>query len=239
MAPASQPFRTALRTALLLAALAPLSLVAHAADTPLVDALHADYPITKVGIVLLKFDYNRITQPGCILVVRIPGIYADVAGTTQAIVKTNIEDGKAIQQKGFLASLSKTGQSKTLAPGDKVYVTRLDVKHDLVHFELLTEDVTTLAGGEGTRYRSELNFPVPNLDSMQPDAVKKLIDAVIADPATANAVESKTIKLGMSPDEVKSALGNPDKIVDLGAKQIFVYKDMKVVFNDAKVSDVQ
>jgi hypothetical protein len=62
---------------------------------------------------------------------------------------------------------------------------------------------------------------------------------VIADPATASAVESKTIKLGMSTDEVKKSLGNPDKIVDLGTKQFFIYKDMKVVFVDSVVSDVQ
>ena len=65
------------------------------------------------------------------------------------------------------------------------------------------------------------------------------MDAVIADSAVANAVESKTIKLGMTPDEVKRSLGNPEKIVDLGAKQIYVYKDVKVIFNDAKVTDVQ
>jgi hypothetical protein len=43
----------------------------------------------------------------------------------------------------------------------------------------------------------------------------------------------------MSPDEVKQTLGNPDKIVDLGSKQVFVYKDMKIVLMDGKVSDVQ
>lgn len=43
----------------------------------------------------------------------------------------------------------------------------------------------------------------------------------------------------MSPDEVKTSLGNPDKVVDLGYKQIFVYKDMKIVFMDGKISDVQ
>ena len=53
------------------------------------------------------------------------------------------------------------------------------------------------------------------------------------------ANESKTIKLGMSTDEVKKSLGNPDKIVDLGAKKVYVYKDMKVVFQDNQVSDVQ
>jgi hypothetical protein len=38
---------------------------------------------------------------------------------------------------------------------------------------------------------------------------------------------------------VKAALGQPDKIVNLGAKQIFVYKDIKVTFINGKVADVQ
>ena len=40
-------------------------------------------------------------------------------------------------------------------------------------------------------------------------------------------------------DQVKSELGDPDKIVKLGPKEIYVYKDIKVVFTDGKVSDVQ
>jgi hypothetical protein len=47
------------------------------------------------------------------------------------------------------------------------------------------------------------------------------------------------ITIGMTPDQVKAANGNPDKIISLGAKQIFVYKDMKVTFMNGKVSDVQ
>ncbi len=214
-------------------AVTPVAFAATAED------LRALYPLTKVGVTMLKFDYNRITQPGAILTVRIPGIYADIASTTQAIVSTNVDDGKAVQQKGFLASLSKTGASRTLNPGDKVYITRLDTKRDLVHLELLTEAVTTLGSGEGTRYRAEVNIHVPDLESKSAADVKKTVDATIADAATANAVESKTIKLGMTPDEVKTSLGNPEKIVDLGTKQIYVYKDMKVIFQDAKVSDVQ
>jgi len=55
----------------------------------------------------------------------------------------------------------------------------------------------------------------------------------------ANAVQTKTIHLGMSTDEVKKALGDPEKIVDLGEKKIYVYKDMKVVFKDSQVADVE
>ncbi len=43
----------------------------------------------------------------------------------------------------------------------------------------------------------------------------------------------------MTPDQVQGALGKPDKIVNLGAKQLYIYKDMKVTFVNGKVTDVQ
>ena len=51
--------------------------------------------------------------------------------------------------------------------------------------------------------------------------------------------EPQQIEKGQTPDQVKAALGNPDKIVNLGTKQIYVYKDLKVTFINGKVSDVQ
>jgi hypothetical protein len=51
--------------------------------------------------------------------------------------------------------------------------------------------------------------------------------------------EPASIDKGMTPDQVQAALGKPDKIVNLGSKQIYVYKDLKVTFLNGKVSDVQ
>jgi hypothetical protein len=51
--------------------------------------------------------------------------------------------------------------------------------------------------------------------------------------------EPQTIQLGQSMVQVLAALGKPEKIVNLGPKQIYVYKDLKVTFIDGKVSDVQ
>ena len=51
--------------------------------------------------------------------------------------------------------------------------------------------------------------------------------------------EPQTIEKGQTTDQVQSALGKPDKIVNLGSKQIYVYKDLKVTFVNGKVSDVQ
>ncbi len=51
--------------------------------------------------------------------------------------------------------------------------------------------------------------------------------------------DPKEIKLGQTTDQVVANIGAPDKIVNLGAKKIYVYKDMRIVFVGGKVSDVQ
>jgi hypothetical protein len=51
--------------------------------------------------------------------------------------------------------------------------------------------------------------------------------------------EPQTIQLGETSDQVRTALGQPDKVVILGVKQIYIYKDLKITFVSEKVSDVQ
>ncbi len=71
------------------------------------------------------------------------------------------------------------------------------------------------------------------------DEIKKIVDPFVQLEKDAQAANTKTVELGQKPDEVKTAVGAPDKIIKLGTKEIYVYKDMKVVFVDGKVSDVQ
>ena len=51
--------------------------------------------------------------------------------------------------------------------------------------------------------------------------------------------EPQTIQMGMTTDQVQGALGQPSKVVNLGTKQIYVYKDLKVTFLNGHVVDVQ
>jgi hypothetical protein len=53
------------------------------------------------------------------------------------------------------------------------------------------------------------------------------------------AAEPASIEKGMTTDQVEAAMGKPEKKVTLGAKVIYYYKDMKVIFLSGKVSDVQ
>jgi hypothetical protein len=200
----------------------------------------SNYPATKVGHQGIRIDYNRIEHPGGVFAIRVPGIYADIANTPQYIVNTEIDNGQITQGKGFVAAMSKTGRSRELKPGETVYVTKLQIKNNIVHFELLTTDQAVLGDGESTRYRAEVNFHIDNLQTTaKAPEVKKIIDAIFTDAASANTVQSKTVDIGMTAEQVKQALGNPDKIINLGPKTIFVYRDIKVIFADAKVADVQ
>lgn len=51
--------------------------------------------------------------------------------------------------------------------------------------------------------------------------------------------EPASVEVGMTPAQVEAALGKPDKKVTLPSKQTYYYKDMKVIFKDGKVVDVQ
>ena len=48
-----------------------------------------------------------------------------------------------------------------------------------------------------------------------------------------------TLSLGMSIDEVRAIQGEPEKIVDLGSRKMYLYKDLKITFSDGRVSDIQ
>ena len=58
-------------------------------------------------------------------------------------------------------------------------------------------------------------------------------------PSAAPAGPPPSVELGQTTDQVKAALGQPQRQANLGTKVIYYYNDMKVVFKDGKVTDVQ
>jgi len=63
--------------------------------------------------------------------------------------------------------------------------------------------------------------------------------AALSQSQDAGASGPVTISLGQTIDQVKAIQGEPQKIMDLGAKKIYVYKDVKITFTDGRVTDVQ
>jgi hypothetical protein len=113
---------------------------------------------------------------------------------------------------------------------------------------------------DNVRYYGQLKFPVSKGAYPPADTMMKTVEDVITpdsggqdsapadnaaapqsqQPAAAPPAQApKTISLGQTKEEVVAILGPPQKMVNLGAKEIYFYPDMKVIFVNGKVSDVQ
>jgi hypothetical protein len=86
-----------------------------------------------------------------------------------------------------------------------------------------------------TNVASELDQVAQEADTGEQAVVTQSAEAE-ASPAAAGPV---TISLGQTMSDVEAISGKPDKVIDLGAKKIYVYKDLKITFTDGRVSDVQ
>lgn len=62
---------------------------------------------------------------------------------------------------------------------------------------------------------------------------------IVTPPPAAPAGPPPTISMGESSTEVLQAMGMPQQMIDLGKKKTYIYKNMKVVFLNDKVTDVQ
>ena len=78
----------------------------------------------------------------------------------------------------------------------------------------------------------------PQQTSAQPDEAASPI-APPPPPQDAPQQATQTVAIGQTTDQVTAVLGAPKQIIDLGSKKIYKYADMKVIFLNGKVTDVQ
>ena len=160
-------------------------------------------------------------------------------------------------------SAQNTSDTRYFNKGEKVYPSAIavDVKNEKIAFSVVACD-TCNQTNPPTYYKSEVDFQFAKgyLETADPGKVEDTIGEVFAiDNSTQEAPQAQqpaaqpeqpaqpapapaapaSIQLGQTIDEVVAILGQPDKMVNLGAKQIYVYKDLKVTFVNGKVSDVQ
>lgn len=155
--------------------------------------------------------------------------------------------------------------TKFLTVGEKVYVSKIDInRHDSkVTLAIIECDTCNETKDPSLRKASVVfQFPKDYLSGADGGQISDVINQILevqADDAGAQQTQAQdaqgqqqqapqqeapaqppaTIQMGQSMDEVQSALGAPTKIVNLGPKQIYVYKDLKVTFIRGKVVDVQ
>jgi len=156
--------------------------------------------------------------------------------------------------------------TKFLTVGEKVYVSKIDVnrKDSKVALTIIECDTcNSVQDPSQRRAQVVFQFPKDYLSGADGGQISDLINQTLEIDTGDNGQQDQqgqdaqgqnaqaqqqapqppqpppTIQLGQTPDEVTGALGQPEKIVNLGAKQIYYYKDMKITFVKGKVSDVQ
>lgn len=119
------------------------------------------------------------------------------------------------------------------------------VSFEFAKGSLLTADPATIEdtigqvftiddGSNGQQQNQDQNAQQGQQQGQQQDQQQQAAPQQQAPPP-----EPASIQMGMTVDQVESALGPPDKKVTIGAKIIYVYKDLKVTFTNGKVSDAQ
>lgn len=255
------------------------SFVANAQQNPMVQSLESQYALTKPTA-----DNSDIVTAGAVLVLQKDNLMMVVTSSSN-LYQNTYKDGKISQNTlGKFAGLGRRlpgftnegGTTRIFVTGEKMWVTKIDLKDNAVVFDLLTD-----ALGDN-RYKAAISIPFPKGPPPTADQLSKMIGEVFkvqpsddasgsgqqqapagAAPAAATppAQQSadtppppiappppppdeppptpKTVSLKETTDLVVADFGQPQKIVKLGTKEIYYYKDFKVTFVGGKVTDVE
>jgi hypothetical protein len=200
-------------------------------------------------------------KPDMVLVVQKEGIVG-VSPPTAVVCPTNFKDN-ALHPPNALCLVAVKNNSKLIGSNTKVHPTGVSVnlKNEKVSLSIVECDSCN-GVQEPSSFKAQVVFQFPKgyLESAEVDQVQGFIAQVLAEDSgggdqqqggdaqaqqqapqqnAAPAQAPAEIKLGQTPDQVQASFGAPDKIVNLGPKQIYVYKDLKVTFINGKVVNVQ
>ena len=205
-------------------------------------------------------DKTDIARAGSVLVLKKSNLLT-VDVTKMAFFPNTYKNGRITYSK--LALLMKDGK-RTFVSGEKLWVTGIDVKDNAVVFNLFTDAFSDVhyrgtlkfpldrgsapTAGVVTAMVAEV-FEVEQSDAPAtataarpanpPASPESVAPPPPIPPPPPPPADPKTIALGQTVDQVVSNFGQPDKVIKLGARQSYVYKDMKVSFVGGKVTDVQ
>jgi hypothetical protein len=237
------------------------SVVSAQGPVTLQEQLSAQYKLVKMGS---DSGGVAVVDPGTLLAVQKGGVLS-VPWRAMALCPAKFQDNNLHPSAGMCAAMVKS-VSKYFQKGDKVYPTRIEVSLDKGKISFTVVACDSCNGvNPPTSMKGEVVFQFAKgyLEKANVGEVEDTIGQVFsissddqqgqsgdasqqqqagqqqpAQPEQQQA-EPQTIQLGMTTDQVQAALGKPEKIFNLGSKQIYVYKDVKVTFLNGKVSDVQ
>jgi hypothetical protein len=235
-------------------------MVSAQAPVTLQEQLNAQYKLAKIA-----GGGTVVVEAGTLLAVQKPGIKAM---PYVAIPKcpAKFEENTLHLATGFFCT-NAMALHDYFKKGDKVYPVKIEVNPDKakITFRIVAcDECNGVNPPTGQKGEVEFEFPKGYLQKASAGEVEDTIGQVFTiatnddqqaqgggaadqqppadqqQPAQSpQQAEPQTVQAGMTTDQVEAALGKPDKIFNVGAKQIYVYKDVKVTFLNGKVSDVQ
>jgi hypothetical protein len=201
----------------------------------------AGYSITKTGF----GSADRVIDPGTIYAFRIEGLLSRTV--LDHVTPTNVIDlqGKLIPPaKGFVASFGASGDVQQIDPGDRYYLHAVREEDNALIFTFLSLNTTGVSDQNGSarsRLRLYLKFQLPKVKGpRQPLSAAELhalTDPILLPAGSSDAMPA--IMTGQSAEDVRKVLGNPDKSVKFDNKVILLFKGIKVILTDGKVTNVE
>lgn len=234
-----------------------------AAPASLQEQLNAQYKFAKMSP-NFSGDRVQLITPGTLMAVKMGGVLG-VPFRAKAVCASKFQDNTLHPSTGFCAGIMRS-VSQYFQIGSKVYPLKIEVSLDKgkISFQVVSCDSCNgIDPPTGLKGEVVFEFAKGYLEKASAGAVEDTIGQVFAisndesqaqnnsdqgqqqqapeqQPAQPEQqVEPQTVQLGMTTDQVQATLGKPDKIFNLGVKQIYVYKDVKITFMNGKVSDVQ
>ncbi|HCE69219.1 MAG: hypothetical protein A2X82_00720 [Geobacteraceae bacterium GWC2_55_20] len=199
-------------------------------------ALEARYRYTVPGFF---GDFKAI---GSVLVVQEEGLRQH---RPSALFKQNVIAGGRITASGGSALTLGGNLDGSLKVGDRLYLYGISSGDDYVELNLFTVKtfVVTGSGTRGptplqatTRFRYDGGLAGVSSRQVMNDIAHWFRTEEEARRAP-DGTATRTIRLGQTRDEVVAIFGAPEKEILLGSKTVLVYRDVKVVFVDGRVTD--
>jgi len=223
-----------------------------AAPVSLQEQLSAQYKLVKMSGAV-------VTDAGTTLAVQKGGVIS-VPWRALVLCPAKFQDNALHPSMGMCAAMLKdvSGYFKT---GDKVYPTKIEVNLQKAKISFSVVSCDSCNGVDPpTSMKGQVVFQFPKgyLEKADAGTVENAIGQVFSigndtqtqsnqprgqqeqaqreQPAQQEQAQPdpQTIQLGQGTDEVQAALGKPEKIVNLGPKQLYVYKDLKITFVTGK-----
>jgi hypothetical protein len=218
------------------------------------EQLKTQYTLVKVA------TDGRVLEPGTVLAIQKAGILAVVPSSL--IMCGNKYQDSNLKPAGGFCKAAVANTSRELTVGEKVYAWKLKVEIPKEKLTLQVIECDSCNGvSQPSLYKAQVEFQFAKgyLEKASVPEVEDIIGQVLTvdeggdqqmqraqdqQPAQEQPNEPPqappcAVDVGQSPDQVVHCLGQPEKIITVGPKQIYVYKDLKVTFLNGKVSDVQ